>query len=202
MSDKANPKKSTLKESILNLLLIVVIAILLRGIVIEAYKIPSGSMLPTLQIGDHLLVSKFDYGFRLPFIKKTLFNYSNPERHEIVVFTRLDDPQTRENESKKNIIKRVIGLPGEILEVRKTKVYINGKPLDEPYAVWVKGGLGNFGPYKIPEGKYFVMGDNRDESKDSRFWHDPFLPLNLIKGEAQIIYFNFNDFGRIFDVIR
>ncbi|MCB0339202.1 MAG: signal peptidase I, partial [Bdellovibrionales bacterium] len=112
---------------------LIIIAIFLRGTIVEAFKIPSGSMIPTLRIGDHILVSKFAYGFRLPFIAKTLLQYDTPRRGDVVVFTLPDDPNTLEKEDGINIIKRVIGLPGDVVEVRGTSVYVNNEKLDEGY---------------------------------------------------------------------
>ncbi len=182
----------------------IVIALALRASVVEAYKIPSGSMLPTLQIGDHILVTKFNYAIRppIPFVRESLFVFRQPKRGDIVVFTRVDNEDTAEDESDKNIIKRVIGLPGETLEVLSGKVFINGTELIEPYAVWTDGGLGNFGPYNVPADHVLVLGDNRDQSKDSRFWHNPYLPIKLIKGQAQIVYFNINKLNRIGTIIK
>lgn len=186
------------------LAVLIVIAIVLRGSVVEAFKIPSGSMIPTLTPGDHILVSKFSYGLRLPFVSKILYRYSMPKRGDIVVFTRPDDPQTMEDESAINIIKRVMGLPGDVLEVRGAQLYINNQIYSEPYARWADGGLeeGEFGPAKVPEGRIFLMGDNRDQSKDSRFWSDPFLDVNLVKGRALIIYWSWESLSRIGNIIR
>ncbi len=194
------------KDSFIKTFIIfILIALALRASVVEAYKIPSGSMLPTLQIGDHILVTKFNYAIRppLPLIRDSLYVFRQPKRGDIVVFTRVDNEETtNEDESDKNIIKRVIGLPGEKLEVLSGKVFIDGKELIEPYAVWTDGGLGNFGPYKVPADHVLVLGDNRDQSKDSRFWHNPYLPIKLIKGQAQMVYFNINKLNRIGTMIK
>ena len=183
---------------------LIVIAIFLRASVVEAFRIPSGSMIPTLMIGDHILVSKFSYGLRLPFITDTLYRYSAPQRGDIVVFTRPDDAMTLENEDDINIIKRVIGLPGDTVEVKGTTVYINNEAVSEPYARWDQGGIldGNFGPQKVPAGHIFLMGDNRDHSKDSRLWSYPFLELKRVKGRALIIYWSWESLGRIGKLIR
>mgnify|MGYP001291977708 CR=1 FL=1 len=197
-SKKTQDKLSFVKT----LALFIAIAIVLRATVVEAYKIPSGSMLPTLQIGDHILVTKFNYGFRLPFLKKSLFVFNTPERGDIVVFTRPNDPNTLSDESSINIIKRVIGMPGDRVEIVNGQVFINENLLIEPYAVWIEGGEGHYGPYTIPTNNYLLLGDNRDQSKDSRYWHDPFLPIDLIKGKALIVYFNFSAFNRIGKLIK
>lgn len=188
-----------------SLSLIVVAAIMLRGSVIEAFKIPSASMYPTLKIGDQLFVWKLAYGFRLPFVRKSLAVYGAPQRGDIVVFTREDDPITLENESDTNLIKRVIGLPGDKVEVRGSKVYINGEYLPETYARWEDGGSseGNFGPETVPRNSLFVLGDNRDRSKDSRFWNGShYLPIENVKGRAVIIYWSTDSLDRIGNILR
>jgi signal peptidase I len=121
------------------------------------------------------------------------------------VFTRPDDPSTPyEDDSQIHIIKRVVGLPGELVEVRGAHVFINGEPLDEPYARWVHGGglEGDFGPQTVPEGHVLLLGDNRDESKDSRFWTVPFLDEERIKGRAVIVFWSFDSLSRIGNLIR
>jgi signal peptidase I len=179
-------------------------AFILRATVVEAFKIPSGSMIPTLRIGDHILVSKLSYGLRLPLMASSVFLFDSPERADIVVFTRPDDPATIEDDSDTNVIKRVVGLPGDVVEVRDTTVYINNQILEESYARWQEGGLrdGNFGPERVPEGHIFLLGDNRDHSKDSRFWTEPFLPIERVKGRALIIYWSWDSMGRIGKVLR
>lgn len=185
---------------------VAILLVLFMGSVVQAYKIPSGSMIPTLEIGDRILVSKLSYGFQFFFSNETLYQYSTPARGDVVVFTRADDKSTVEDESSINLIKRVIGLPGETIEVRSTKVYIDNKELSEPYARYIDAGMTvpDFGPVKIPAGHVIVLGDNRDSSKDSRFWNEPFLPISRIKGRALIIYWSWqnNFFSRIGRVIR
>lgn len=187
-----HPERSSWQEVwsfIKTLIVLVAIAFCLRISVIEAFKIPSGSMIPTLLIGDHILVSKLSYGLRLPFFTNTVYEFSQPKRGDIVVFTRPDDPATDDqDESSINLIKRVIGLPGDRIEVRRTKVLVNNQEYDEPYARWELGGEANgiFGP--VPEHHVLLMGDNRDHSKDSRFWDYPYLDMSRIKGRALIIY--------------
>ena len=198
-------------EDIISLLktcvLFAAIAIFLKGSVVEAFKIPSASMKPTLIIHDHILVNKLSYGLHLPFVKETLYQYSEPDRGDVVVFTKSDDEMTSyTDESDINIIKRVVGLPGEKIEVRGTNVYINDQRYnaDDEYSVWVAGGQTDFGPVVVPDGHVLVLGDNRDQSKDSRAWErGPFLPITRIKGRAFIIYFNRSFISdRIFRIIR
>lgn len=179
------------------------IAFMLRASVVEAFKIPSSSMEPTLRIGDHILVNKLSYGFRLPLVKETLTLFREPRRGDVVVFTLPDDPSTPEiDESDTNIIKRVIGLPREAVEVRGMSVYINGQLFPDESAKWLESGRKNFGPIMVPEGKVLLLGDNRDYSKDSRYWKDPFLDIHRIKGKAFIIYWSWFAFTRMFDIIR
>lgn len=162
------------------------IAFFLRASVVEAFKIPSGSMIPTLRIGDHILVSKLSYGIRAPLYDGFIYQYGEPQRGDIVVFTRPEDPGT-------NIIKRVIGLPGDLVEVRDTKVFINNQLIYEPYARYELDGIKSFGPERVPAGHVLVLGDNRDHSRDSRFWEDtPFLDIQRIKGRALIVYWSWD----------
>jgi signal peptidase I len=168
------------------LAIFLVIAFFLRASVVEAFKIPSGSMIPTLRIGDHILVSKLSYGIRLPFVTKFVYQFAEPQRGDIVVFTRPDEPDT-------NIIKRVVGVPGDLIEVRQTKVFINNQLQYEPYARYELNGIKNFGPERVPAGNVFMMGDNRDQSRDSRFWEEtPWLEIQRVKGRALIIYWSWD----------
>ena len=175
----------------------IVIACLLRASVVEAFKIPSESMVPTLEVGDHILVNKLSYGIRLPFKIETLVDYRQPKRNDVVVFTRPDDPNT-------NIIKRVIGLPGEKIEVKGTKLYINGKlnTGDEHHAIWIMGGTTDFGPVTVPKDHVLLLGDNRDKSKDSRKWPETFLNVSRIKGRAFVVYWNLASLKRMFSLIN
>ncbi len=167
--------KSVVREYAEALIIAVLLALVIRTFVVQAFKIPSGSMLPTLQIGDHILVNKF------------LYYFQPVERGDIIVF-KFPQDETRD------FIKRVIALPGETLEIRGKQVIINGKPLDEPYAVygdWPVSRLGErdrLGPMVIPPDRLFMMGDNRDHSMDSRVWG--FLDLHKVKGKAFVVYFS------------
>jgi signal peptidase I len=190
-----------LTEFFKSISLILAIALFIRCELLEPFFIPSGSMIPTLQIEDRIFVCKFCYGIRLPFVKKTALEYNQPKRKQIVVFHRNDDPATTSvDEGSDAIVKRVIGLPGETVQVKGTQVFINGTLLDEPYARWEDGGKpeGDFGPVTVPVGHVFLLGDNRDNSKDSRYWTDNnFLPIGNIVGRAFIIFWSWYDFGRI-----
>ena len=183
--------KSKLREYIEAILLAIVIAFFIRTFVIQAYKIPSGSMKPTLLIGDHILVSKFNYGVRLPLFRSTLIPVGTPKRGDIVVFIYPED-------RSKDFIKRLIGLPGDVIEIRNKNILLNGLPWSDTHGVYVDDRIipgavqprDNFGPVTVPEGSLFVMGDNRDESYDSRFWG--FVPMKDILGKALIIYWSWN----------
>lgn len=198
--------KSTFREYAEALIWALALALFIRTFFVQAFKIPSGSMLPTLQIGDHLLVNKLLYGIRvprwipfldvqIPYGGTRLFDFFVPERGDIIVF---EYPRPDPGEAPKDFIKRVIGVPGDVIEVRKKQLFRNGVPVpteDEPYAVWDDRGVearprDNFGPVTVPPGHVFVMGDNRDHSFDSRFWG--FVPYRDIKGKAFVIYWSWD----------
>ncbi len=186
-------KKSALRENIEAVVIAVVIALFIRTFIVQAFKIPSGSMLQTLQIGDHILVNKFIYGVKIPFSGgKNLIPGKTPEKDDIVVFEYPEDPS-------KDFIKRVVAVGGDTVEIVNKKVYINGKEVQTPS--WVQHTdphviPGAFAPrdnmqkIQVPEGKLFVMGDNRDNSHDSRFWG--FVDVSKVKGEAFMIYWSWN----------
>lgn len=171
----------------------VLLALFIRGFIVQAFKIPSGSMLPTLVIGDHLLVNKFIYGIRVPFWGKRAVSFAKPERDDVVVFIY---PQDR----SKDFIKRVKGLPGETVEIRDRGLYINGNKIEDGHAHLGKGLANgrrprdNFGPIKVPDGHVFVLGDNRDHSHDSRFWGT--VPIDDVLGKAFVLYWSW-DAGRL-----
>ncbi len=209
------PKKDLIDEIVSffkTLTVFLIIAFFLRASIVEAYKIPSGSMIPTLRIGDHILVNKLSYGFRLPYgvalpfrvLDTMIWQYDKPKRGDVVVFTRPDEVDTPEDESEINIIKRVIGIPGDVVEVRGSNLLINGQIQEEPYARWLDNGIpeGDFGPERVPANHVLLLGDNRDRSKDSRFWAYPFLDQSRIKGRAFIVYWSWDSLGRIFNIIR
>ena len=183
--------RSRFRENAEAILVAIVIALFIRTFLVQAFKIPSGSMKPTLQIGDHILVSKFIYGVKIPYLNTVLLPIKNPQRGDIVVFKYPLDP-------KKDFIKRVIGLPGDVVEIRDKAVYINRQRLNHDVGVYsdshiIAGNLrprDNLGPITVPSGGLFVMGDNRDESYDSRFWG--FVPLRDVSGKAFIIYWSWD----------
>ena len=209
--------KSVWREYIEAIVIAIALALFIRTFVVQAFKIPSGSMIQTLQIGDHILVNKMVYGIKIPYdcewdanstragvrhiplfwscySYKTLIPLADPERGDIVVFMFPED-------ETKDFIKRVVGLPGDTVEVRNKTVYINGAALSEPYTQHVDPTVlphqiqprDNLGPLTVPENSYFVMGDNRDQSLDSRFWG--YVRRDKIKGKAFLIYWSWNGRG-------
>ena len=200
---KAKRKKSGLRENIEAILIAVLLALFIRTFVVQAFKIPSGSMKETLQIGDHILVNKFIYGVKIPFVQKTLIPIKDPQREDIIVFKYPENP-------KLDFIKRVIGVAGDVIEIRNKKLYVNGKRMDRSYAVFkdphtipsIYNKRDSFGPVTVPKNALFVMGDNRDNSKDSRFWG--FVDLSAVKGKAFMIYWswNKNNSKSVFDYVR
>ena len=165
-------------------------ALLIKGSVVEAFFVPSGSMTPTLESDDYILVEKLRYGLRVPFVDRTVVPWSQPERGDIVVFKRTDNPTTPADESEQNLVKRVIGVEGDIVELVGNQVFVNGELLYEPYAEWgsyfQKGAL----TFLVPEGGLFVLGDNRANSFDSRFWDDPYVAAEQVVGKASVVYWN------------
>ena len=201
------PKKSSLRENIEAIILAIILALFVRTFIIQAFKIPSGSMKNTLQIGDHILVNKFIYGVKLPFTMTTIIPYKKPQRGDIVVFKFKEEP-------KKDFIKRTIGVPGDVIEIRNKELYVNKKRLEQDYAIYTDLHIipkamqprDNFGPVTVPEDSIFVMGDNRDHSYDSRFWG--FVDLKDVKGRAFIIYWSWDNdnfgvrWGRIGKILK
>ncbi|HET6461823.1 MAG TPA: signal peptidase I [Syntrophales bacterium] len=181
--------KSKLQEYAEAIVIAILIALFIRTFVIQAFKIPSGSMKPTFEIGDHILVNKFIYGIKIPFIRKTLIPISEPKRSDIVVFIYPED-------RSKDFIKRVIAVGGDTIEIRNKKIYLNGLPYNDPYGVYtddfiIPGSIqprDNFGPITVRPESIFVMGDNRDQSYDSRFWGT--VDLKDVMGKAFIIYWS------------
>jgi signal peptidase I len=183
------------KEYAEALIIALVLALFIRTFVVQAFKIPSESMLQTLQVGDHLLVNKFIYGIKIPFTGRTLIPVSSPHFQDIIVFEYPEDPS-------KDFIKRVIGVPGDTVELRGGVLFRNGEEVKEPYLARLPPKaftmhLAEYGPVAVPEGKYFVMGDNRNNSHDSRYWG--FVDQSAILGKAWMIYWSW-DFDPSFTI--
>ncbi len=181
-------KTSKVLEWVDSIFIAILLALVIRTFAVQAFKIPSGSMEDTLLIGDHLLVNKFIYGTRIPFTDKIILKLRDPRHGDIIVFKYPLNP-------RRDFIKRCIGVPGDVVEIKDKIVYINGIAQDELYVIHrdlhvFSGDTGNprdnFGPVTVPPDSYFMMGDNRDYSADSRYWG--FLARKMIKGKAWVIY--------------
>lgn len=190
-------KKSVAREYLESIVVAVILALFIRTYVVQAFKIPTGSMETNLLIGDHLLVNKMVYSPSLGHWEDVLLGKKPIRRGHVIVFKYPDDPS-------RDFIKRVIGLPGETVEIRDKVVYIDGKPLQEGYTHFLEPPLrrddpeyglrsedirDNWGPRQVPPAELFVMGDNRDNSRDSRFWG--FLPEDQVKGRALMVYWSY-----------
>jgi len=190
---------------------VLAIVFFLRGFIVEPFRIPSGSMIPTLNIGDFILVNKFSYGVRVPVINKLVLGGSTPDRGDVVVFRYPPEPNV-------DYIKRVVGLPGDHIVYREKVLYVNNKPVSRSFIsqytgpgeeranehledlIGIKhnillkpGYLSPEGEYVVPDGEYFVMGDNRDNSRDSRVWGT--VPDENLVGKAFMIWMNWSDDG-------
>ena len=185
--------KSTVREYFEAIVTAVILALFVRTWVVQAFKIPTGSMENNLLIGDHLLVNKFVFGPEPTALERAVFPVRDIRRGDIVVFKYPDEPE-------RDFIKRVIGLPGEMVELQNKKVLVNGRALDEPYVHFLEPSHAasevtsfdvreRYGPVQVPPEQYFVMGDNRDNSQDSRYWG--FLPRHYVKGKALLIYWSY-----------
>jgi len=187
-------KKSTFREYAEAIIVALALALFIRTFVVQAFKIPSGSMEPTLQIGDHILVNKFIYGVKIPFTSIQLFPLQEPQRGDVLVFIYPLDPS-------KDFIKRVVAVEGDTVKMLNKKLYINGIEVPDPHAVYTEESAlsgevqkrDNFGPVTVPKRALFVLGDNRDRSLDSRFWG--FVPLEDVRGKAFIIYWSWDSQG-------
>ena len=185
-------RKSTAREYFESICVAVILALFVRTFVVQAFKIPTGSMENNLLIGDHLLVNKFVFAPTLTEVEEAVLPMEPIRRGNVVVFKFPEEPE-------RDFIKRVIGLPGETIELRKKRVYVDSVMLDEPYVRFLsppdqEGGSAfdvreQYGPVTVPDGHYFMMGDNRDNSEDSRYWG--FLPEEYVKGRALFVYFSF-----------
>jgi signal peptidase I len=183
--------KSKFVEYAEAIIIAILVAFFIRTFIVQAFKIPSGSMKPTLLIGDHILVNKFIYGVKIPFIRKNLISISEPKRGDVIVFIYPED-------RSKDFIKRVIGVGGDTIEIRNKKIFLNGLPFQDTHGVYVDDFIipgtiqprDNFGPMTVPKGAVFAMGDNRDQSYDSRFWG--VVDLKDVLGKAFIMYWSWN----------
>jgi signal peptidase I len=187
--------KSTFREYAEAIGMALLLALFIRTFIVQAFKIPSGSMIPTLQIGDHILVNKLAYGVRMPFLEDYIVEFSEPRRDDVIVFIFPED-------RSKDFIKRVAAVAGDSVEIRDKRVMINGKQIADPHAHFEgddpqTAGLANrddYGPRIVPEDHVFVMGDNRDRSYDSRFWG--YVHLDEIRGKAFLIYWSWDGTDR------
>jgi signal peptidase I len=189
-------RKSTVREYFESIVIAVILALFIRTFVVQAFKIPTGSMENNLLIGDHLLVNKFVFGPSETRLERALLPMGTIKRDDVIVFKYPEEPD-------RDYIKRVIGLPGETVELKAKKIYINGAPLDEPYVHFLEPPSTEtdlhevtsidvrerYGPVTVPPDQYFVMGDNRDNSQDSRYWG--FLRRDYVKGKALLIYWSY-----------
>ena len=219
------PPKSKLFEYAAAFLPVLLVVLLVRSFLYEPYRIPSGSMRPTLEVGDFIFVNKFSYGLRLPVTNTRIADLGSPKRGDVVVFKLPSD-------SSANFIKRLVGLPGDVIEYRGKRLRINGElikvsePLPEDFGnlfsiekaeevlgaakhdvYYIPSQRGREGTYTVPEGHYFVMGDNRDNSRDSRYPGVSFIPEDRLVGRAELIWFNWDipgvpKWARIGDAIR
>lgn len=192
-------KKSLWREYAESIVIAILLALVIRTYVVQAFKIPSGSMEDTLLIGDHLLVNKFIYGTKIPFTDTQIIKLRDPQRGDVVVFEYPEDP-------RKDFIKRIVGVPGDVVEGKDKQLFVNGKPYNIPQAIHKESEIipkeqnprDSFGPIVVPENSYFVMGDNRDRSYDSRFWK--FVRRDQLKGLAFVKYWSIDGPWYKFDI--
>jgi signal peptidase I len=189
---EATFRKSSVREYFESIVVAVILALFIRTFVVQAFKIPTGSMEPNLLVGDHLLVNKFVFAPTATPLERTVLPMRDIKRGDVVVFKFPEEPE-------RDFIKRVIGLPGDTVEVRGRQLFVNGTRQDEPHAHYLLP-VGDdeatgfdvrarYGPVTVPDAHYFMMGDNRDNSQDSRYWG--FLPAHYVKGRALMIYWSF-----------
>jgi signal peptidase I len=200
-------KKNIIREYAESIIIAVLLALVIRTYLVQAFKIPSGSMEDTLAIGDHLLVNKFIYGTKIPFTTASVVQIRDPRQGDVIVFEYPEDPS-------KDFIKRIVGAPGDVVEGKDKKVFVNGKPYENSHEIHKEKEIipkemnprDTFGPVTVPPNSYFVMGDNRDRSYDSRFWK--FVRRDQIKGLAFIKYWSWDRekfrprFGSIGNLIK
>lgn len=163
---------------------------LVQSCLLQSFYVPSISMAPTLYVKDCIAVPKFAYGLRLPFFDRQIVSWRTPPRGQVVVFHREDDPRTLKDESVRALVKRVIGVEGDSVSLIDAKVFVNGVLLHEPYARYTQGHGDLPRHFTVPKRSVFLLGDNRDESDDSRFWREPFIPIDRIVGPATAVYWS------------
>ncbi len=209
-------KKSIWREYTEAIIIAMILAFTIRVFVVQAFKIPSGSMIPSLLIGDHILVNKMSYGIQLPqdcefdisfppmtcYSSQLLVEFGKPERGDVIVFRYPEDEE-------KDFIKRIVGLPGDHIHIRNKTVYVNGNPLDDKaWTQRIDPGIidgritprDNLDSVTVPPDSYFMMGDNRDQSLDSRFWG--FVKSHKIKGRAFLVYWSWKGQGSMSEWVR
>jgi signal peptidase I len=189
---QTNTTKERIWREVVSWFWVIVAFFFIEGTLVQARVIPSGSMENTVLIGDHLIVSRIGYDAGIPFTDIHVPLWRNPKRQQIIVF-RAPLPQ----EGNPDFIKRVIGTPGDTLEIRAGAVYINGKALDEPYRRSPPNAEEYRGPWHVPANEYFVMGDNRENSYDSRYWG--FVPRANIIGAPVMIYMSIDAPEEVWD---
>jgi signal peptidase I len=188
-------KKSLAREYFESLVIAVVLALFVRTWVFQAFKIPTGSMEHNLLIGDHLIVNKMIFAPTATAFERAILPHRTIRRGDVIVFKYPKDPD-------RDFVKRVIGLPGDRLELHRKTVYVNGQPLTESYVQFLEPPSTSgpphmddpreeYGPITVPSDQYFMMGDNRDNSEDSRYWG--FMPASYVKGEALFIYYSLDE---------
>jgi len=230
LASKKTYRKTKTREWIEAIVIAVALALLIRAFVVQAFKIPSGSMKETLLVGDHILVNKFIYGTKIPFTNSRFLIFNPPKRGDVIVFSFPKNDEIPECKSvMKNVstrvgnvfssgnpfnlfkdecrdfIKRVVGVGGDKIEIRSKVVYVNDVALSEDYTVFrdqITDGRprDNFGPFTVPRNSFFVMGDNRDQSYDSRFWG--IVDIDKVRGKAFIMYWSWNSNGSMLDKVR
>ncbi len=230
MSPSKTNRKSKLREYAEAIVIAILLALIIRAFVIQAFKIPSGSMKETLLVGDHILVNKFIYGMKVPFTGSRFLIFSPHKRGDVIVFSfpknkekeecasvmkniskrmgniaRTGNPFSIFKDDCKDFIKRVVGVGGDKIEIINKTVYVNDVPLEEPYVEYKditveEGSRDNLEPFTVPRMSFFVMGDNRDQSYDSRFWG--VVNMDEIKGKAFIKYWSWNTNGSLLDKVR
>jgi len=184
--EKKPTTSQVVKEYAQAIVLAVVLALIIRSFVLQAFQIPSGSMIPTFLEGDRVLVTKFTYGIRNPFNNKIWVEVGQPQRWDVVVFIYPQDP-------KKDFVKRVVGLPGETISMVNGQIYINGQKVEDPYGRYdprIHPAERNFSAQTVKAGHYFMMGDNRDYSSDSRTWGT--VDASLLRGKAWRLYWSWD----------